>query len=180
MDFFFFFSDGILFQESTSLAVPGVTIPLSNFTQTSTLTVNAHNGATQNASAPQQPPLLFAEKASNLSKSSTSDATVERIKLNYIDLNHVYDDSQDCMDDPQNNFAPENVGCTSTVLHSQRFSTPHNSLGSSPSQSPSSSSGEAQVSTCFFHVAYSITSSYRMNLELKIVFGLWHKLFYLK
>ncbi|KAI3459169.1 hypothetical protein Pfo_015832 [Paulownia fortunei] len=145
---------GTAVKDPTRPVGPDVTVPSSNLTQKSTLTDNAQGGVTNHASASQQSALLFPKKASNSIKANASDTTVGRAKLNNIDLNNVYDGSQDCMEDLQDNVAPENLGNLSGVpfwlcKDSQRFSPPHNSgnSGSTPSQSPSTSSGEAQSRT---------------------------------
>ncbi|KAL8026008.1 hypothetical protein ABFX02_14G000700 [Erythranthe guttata] len=148
-------SMGTAVKESTILAGPGVSIPSSIFTQQSTLTDNAQGGFTHNASAPQKNPLLFPKESSNLTKENASDTAVGRVKLNNFDLNNVYDASQDCMEDLHDNLAPEKVGNASTAVplglcrDSQRFSRAHNreNLVSSPSQSPSSTSGKIQSCT---------------------------------
>ncbi|KAK6146267.1 hypothetical protein DH2020_020136 [Rehmannia glutinosa] len=138
----------------TRHAGPDVTIPSSNLTQKSTLTDNAQGGVTHYISNSQQPALLFQEKGSNLIKANASDTTVGRAKLNIIDLNNVYDGSQDCMEHLQDNVAPENHGNVSAdplwlCKESQWVSPPHNSghSGSTPSLSASTSSGEAQNRT---------------------------------
>ena len=68
---------------------------------------------------------------------------VGKMKLNNIDLNMVYDDSQDCGFE-----TPENIDNVPLWLrHPQKSSPPQTSgnSGSTATQSPSSSSGEAQV-----------------------------------
>ncbi|KAK4478361.1 hypothetical protein RD792_017651 [Penstemon davidsonii] len=115
---------------------------------TRTLLDNAQGGVIHSAS-PSQYVSEFAEKASNSMKENGS---VGRTKLNNFDLNSVYDGSQDCMDDT---IAPEDHGNLSPVgplglyKDSQRSSPPQNSRssGSTLSQSPSTSSGEAQNRT---------------------------------
>lgn len=146
-------SDCILLQDSTRPAGPGVTIPSSNLSQKGTLTDNAQGGDTQNASAAQQSTLPSPIKASNSIKENASDTIIGRAKLNNIDLNNVYDASQDHMDDLQDNVTLENLENVSTVVplwlrkDSQQFSPLHDSGNSSstPSVSLSTSSGEAQV-----------------------------------
>ncbi|PWA89002.1 SBP-like protein [Artemisia annua] len=70
---------------------------------------------------------------------------VGKMKLNNIDLNMVYDDSQDCGFE-----TPENIDNVPLWLrHPQKSSPPQTSgnSGSTATQSPSSSSGEAQSRT---------------------------------
>ncbi|CAA0829446.1 Squamosa promoter-binding-like protein 1 [Striga hermonthica] len=82
-------------------------------------------------------------------------ASVGRTKLNNIDLNDTYDDSQDCTEELTNGYAPEkvvNMPCTGPLwlyMDSQKSSPPQISRnsGSTFSQSPSTSSGETQVPT---------------------------------
>ncbi|CAL5346771.1 unnamed protein product [Camellia sinensis] len=88
-------------------------------------------------------------------KASVPENGMGRIKLNDIDLNTVYDDSQDCAENLEGYHAPVNLGigsldCTLWVPHgSQKSSPPQMSgiSGSTSTQSPSSSSGEAQSRT---------------------------------
>lgn len=74
-------------------------------------------------------------------KAPTEEGTVGKMKLNNIDLNMVYDDSQDCME------ANENIDNVPLWLrgHPHKSSPPQTSgnSGSTATQSPSSSSGEA-------------------------------------
>ncbi|KAL0367849.1 UNVERIFIED_CONTAM: Squamosa promoter-binding-like protein 1 [Sesamum radiatum] len=144
---------GTALKDSTMPAGLGVTTPSPNLKNT--VRDNAQAGVSHNGSASQQSALLFPENASNLSKANASDTTVGRTKLNNIDLNNVYDDSQDCIEDPQDNVTPENLGNVSAAVpfwlckDLQQSSPPHNSgnSGSTQSHSPSTSSGEAQSRT---------------------------------
>ncbi|PIN23276.1 hypothetical protein CDL12_04042 [Handroanthus impetiginosus] len=134
---------------------PGVTVPLSNLARKSTVTDNAQVGAAHDASVSRQSHLLFPEKARDSLRKNASDTTVGKAKLNNIDLNNVYDSSQDCMENMQDSVAPENLGNVSTTVplwlckDSQRSSPPQNSgnSGSTRSHSTSTSSGEAQSRT---------------------------------
>ncbi|KAK4433831.1 Squamosa promoter-binding-like protein 1 [Sesamum alatum] len=146
---------GTAVKDSTMPAGLGVTIPSPNLTFKNTVPDNAQAGVAHTGSASQQSALLFPKNASNLSTANASDTTVGRTKLNNIDLNNVYDGSQDCIEDPQDNVTPENLGNVSAAVpfwlckDSQQSSPPHNSgnSGSTQSQSPSTSSGEAQSRT---------------------------------
>lgn len=128
-----------------------MSIHASDLTQKRMLTDKGLGGAA-NASAPESA-LPFPINSSNSMKQKSLNTTVGRTELSNIDLNYAYDDCQDRMDDLPNTSAPENLGNTSPVgplwlyKDSQRSSPPQNSgnSGSTSSQSPSTSSGEAQV-----------------------------------
>lgn len=74
-------------------------------------------------------------------------------KLNNFDLNDVYVDSDDGMDEIERSTVPQglgavSIGCPSWVQQDSHQSSPPQTSGNSDSasaQSPSSSSGEAQV-----------------------------------
>ncbi|CBI37021.3 unnamed protein product, partial [Vitis vinifera] len=78
-----------------------------------------------------------------------------QIKLNNFDLNDIYIDSDDGMEDLERSPVPENLGtgsleCPSWVQQDSHQSSPPQTSGNSDSasaQSPSSSSGEAQSRT---------------------------------
>ncbi|KAI3505970.1 hypothetical protein L1887_28322 [Cichorium endivia] len=76
------------------------------------------------------------------------EGRVGKMKLNNIDLNMVYDDSQDCMEAIE---TPENIDNVPLWLRGppHKSSPPQTSgnSGSTATQSPSSSSGEAQTRT---------------------------------
>lgn len=82
---------------------------------------------------------------------SKSSLTVGRMKLNNIDLNNAYDDSQDCMETMENFDTPENTDNVPIWLRGDphKSSPPQTSgnSGTTATQSPSSSSGEAQSRT---------------------------------
>ncbi|CAL5338028.1 unnamed protein product [Camellia sinensis] len=86
---------------------------------------------------------------------SGPETAAGRMKLNDIDLNNVYDDSQDCAENLDSYHAPVNPGTGSldcTVWghqHCQKSSPPQTSgnSGSMSTLSPSSSSGETQSRT---------------------------------
>lgn len=104
-------------------------------------------GVVQNASTSGSP-LVFTTNTSNTD-------TTRRTQLSNIDLNNEYDGSQDCLEDLPDTFARKNLGDMSPAgplwlyKDSQRSSPPQNSgnSGSTSSQSPSTSSGETQVSS---------------------------------
>lgn len=84
-------------------------------------------------------------------EANTSEATVGKMKLNNIDLNMVYDDSQDCVEPTESFETPENTDNVPLWLrrHPHKSSPPQTSgnSGSTATPSPSSSSGEAQSRT---------------------------------
>ncbi|KAJ8620425.1 hypothetical protein MRB53_028954 [Persea americana] len=82
-------------------------------------------------------------------------STVERFKLNNIDLNDIYDDSQDRMEGSERLHSPVDLGtgcfdCPSWIPQDSHHSSPTQPSGNSDSasaQSPSSSNGDAQSRT---------------------------------
>lgn len=90
------------------------------------------------------------------------ETTLGRINFNNIDLNSVYDDSQDRIENLGNSYLPLSSGTMSLnnplwIQHgSNKSSQPHPSgnSDSTSTQSPSSSSGEGQVSSssCIYHI----------------------------
>lgn len=129
-----------------------MTIPASGMTQKRVFTDTAHGGILRTSPA-QQSNILFPIKDSNPVKANDFDTTMGGIKLNNIDLNSVYDDSEDCMENLESSDAPINPGTGSpgcplwVTQDSQKSSPPQTSgnSGSASTRSPSSSSGEAQV-----------------------------------
>ncbi|KAL2935041.1 Squamosa promoter-binding-like protein 12 [Bienertia sinuspersici] len=111
-----------------------------------------HRGCERQAVSSQEPGSLFPIKDS---PPAYSDSTAGRMKLNNFDLNDVYVDSDDGMEDlersPENgNFAAGSVGYPSWAGQNSQQSSPPQTSGNSDSasaQSPSSSSGEAQSRT---------------------------------
>lgn len=80
--------------------------------------------------------------------SEARDSTAGQIKTNNFDLNDVYIDSDDGMDDMERSPVPPNMGTSS--LDSHQSSPPQTSghSGSVSAQSPSSSTGDTQVCLC--------------------------------
>ncbi|KAJ7973130.1 Squamosa promoter-binding-like protein [Quillaja saponaria] len=77
--------------------------------------------------------------------SEARDSTAGQIKMNNFDLNDIYVDSDDGMEDLERSPVPANAGTSSVDYHS---SPPQSGNSDSASaQSPSSSSGEAQSRT---------------------------------
>lgn len=83
--------------------------------------------------------------------------TAGAVKMNNFDLNDIYIDSDDGTDDIERSPAPLNTGnisldCPSWVQQDSHQSSPPQTSGNSDSgsaQSPSGSSGDAQVSLCY-------------------------------
>ncbi|KAL6339755.1 hypothetical protein AAG906_034841 [Vitis piasezkii] len=102
-----------------------------------------------------KPGIMFPIKDSLPVYSEVRDSTAGQIKLNNFDLNDIYIDSDDGMEDLERSPVPENLGtgsleCPSWVQQDSHQSSPPQTSGNSDSasaQSPSSSSGEAQSRT---------------------------------
>ena len=109
-----------------------------------------------------KPGIMFPIKDSLPVYSEVRDSTAGQIKLNNFDLNDIYIDSDDGMEDLERSPVPENLGtgsleCPSWVQQDSHQSSPPQTSGNSDSasaQSPSSSSGEAQV---YFYSRFSVT-----------------------
>ncbi|KAL7144261.1 hypothetical protein ABFS83_07G000500 [Erythranthe nasuta] len=125
---------------------PGVTIPASDLTEKRTLIGGVSHASTSES------PLPFRTTSSDLFKEKDSNTRVGRTKLSNIDLNCAYDGSQDCMEDMPNTSHLNKTspgGSPWLCKDSQRCGPPQNSgnSASTSSQSPSTSSGEAQSRT---------------------------------
>ncbi|XP_054806005.1 squamosa promoter-binding-like protein 12 [Prosopis cineraria] len=102
-----------------------------------------------------QPSNVLLSRGSLPSQSVAAETTVRRNGLNHIDLNNVYDDIQDDAENIRKSHPPEASGFGSLdhpswlQLDTQKSSPPQTSINSdsTSSQSPSSSSGEAQSRT---------------------------------
>ncbi|KAE8714257.1 squamosa promoter-binding-like protein 1-like isoform X4 [Hibiscus syriacus] len=88
------------------------------------------------------------------SRANDADATVEGIRINNLDLNNVYDDSQYYIENLERSPGLKkdaNGSLRSCIVmsesHGSKPPQPSKNLDSSPSQSPSTSSGEAQSRT---------------------------------
>ncbi|KAJ4956992.1 hypothetical protein NE237_013775 [Protea cynaroides] len=82
-------------------------------------------------------------------KAEVPQSTNERIKLNNIDLNNVYNDSQDCIEDLDRSQVT-GLDCPSWMKLDSHQSSPPQASGNSDTvsaHSPSSSSGDAQSRT---------------------------------
>ncbi|KAK3025322.1 hypothetical protein RJ639_043831 [Escallonia herrerae] len=102
-----------------------------------------------------QSTIMFPGKDSIPDQTADMQTTTGKMKLNNIDLNNAYDDSQDCAEKLENSDAPVNLGTGSLGCplwlqqYPQKSSPPQTSgnSGSTSSLSPSSSSGETQSRT---------------------------------
>ncbi|PSR92457.1 Squamosa promoter-binding-like protein [Actinidia chinensis var. chinensis] len=127
-----------------------VTVPAFEGTGKRTFTDSTQGGPLQTPS-----PIPCPTRDSIPSKASVPENGVGRMKLSDIDLNHAYDDSQNCGETLESYHGPVNLGIGSldcTFLRNREFqkSCPPQTSGNSGStstQSPSSSSGEAQSRT---------------------------------
>nr|QMV47665.1 squamosa-binding protein-like 1A [Paeonia suffruticosa] len=106
--------------------------------------------------ATARPNILFPNKDSIPTYSKVRDSTAERIKSNNFDLNAVYIDLDDGMEDMersspvQANIGTGSLECPSWAQQDSHQSSPPQTSGNSDSasaQSPSSSSGDAQSRT---------------------------------
>ncbi|XP_031097262.1 squamosa promoter-binding-like protein 1 isoform X1 [Ipomoea triloba] len=140
-------------KDSHQLVGNSANLPTPEVLGKSMAAVNAAPGISQNPST--QPELIFPRKDCTTFKAISTDNLVRQKKLHNIDLNNVYDDSQDCMgvlkssDHCQN---PGNIssGCPLWVCQDPHKSTSTRTSGNSASTSsfsPSNSSGEAQSRT---------------------------------
>ncbi|XP_027164714.1 squamosa promoter-binding-like protein 1 [Coffea eugenioides] len=106
-------------------------------------------------SSPAQSTLLLPPKEGILTKASSLGTTVGKTRMNNIDLNNAYDDSQDCIENLQSSDCPTHIGKASSGCPLWVYQAPYKSSppqpsgnsGSTSTQSPSSSSGEAQSRT---------------------------------
>ncbi|KAK9281033.1 hypothetical protein L1049_003925 [Liquidambar formosana] len=105
--------------------------------------------------ATPRPSILFPNKDSLPDYSEVRDSSAGKMKLNNFDLNDVYIDLDDGIEDSERSPAPVNLGngsleCPSWVQQDSHQSSPPQTSGNSDSasaQSPSSSSGDAQSRT---------------------------------
>ncbi|KAF8387706.1 hypothetical protein HHK36_026360 [Tetracentron sinense] len=130
------------------------TVAASEMPQKGVVTDNARGGALQTVSSLKSI-IQFPIEDSLPAKAETREATMGRIKLNNIDLNNIYDESEDCIEDLERSHAPAHLGisslnCSSWVLHNSHQSSPPQTSRNSDSasaQSPSSSNGDGQNRT---------------------------------
>ncbi|KAJ6429558.1 hypothetical protein OIU84_021040 [Salix udensis] len=126
------------------------TVPVSDLVQKRILDNDAQAGTLQ-ARSGSQSITLFPSRNNLRAKTNEPETTVGKIKLNNFDLNNAYDDSQHYVENLERSHAPVDAGMGSFSCppDSQKTSPPHTSgkSDSTFSQSPSSSSGEAQIRT---------------------------------
>ncbi|XP_022842385.1 squamosa promoter-binding-like protein 1 [Olea europaea var. sylvestris] len=103
------------------------------------LTNNAQDGVLQKESS-----VLLPWKGSNSTEANASDSVVGRVKPTTFDLNNVYDDSQDHVENLLDSVAPL---CLYTDSHTSIATQNSGNSGSTSTHSPSTSSGEAQSRT---------------------------------
>ncbi|KAF9674342.1 hypothetical protein SADUNF_Sadunf10G0117300 [Salix dunnii] len=129
------------------------TVPVPDLLQKRILD-NDVQGGCQAHSSPHFMP-FFPSRNKLPAKTNEPEATVERIKLNNFDLNNVYDNSQDYAENLDMSHAPVSTGMgsfnCSLWVQSDSHKTSLPRMGGYPdstsSQSPYSSSGEAQCRT---------------------------------
>ncbi|XP_010276543.1 PREDICTED: squamosa promoter-binding-like protein 1 [Nelumbo nucifera] len=139
------------------------------------VTEDARVGVLQVVSS-QKSTTLFPMKHGNPSKGTQSMA--RRTKLNNIDLNNIYNDSQDCIEDAEGSQAPALDFPTWMQQDSHQSSPPQASRNSdsASAQSPSSSSGDTQSRTdrIVFKLFGKDPSDFPLVLRAQIVDWLSH------
>ncbi|KAK4406884.1 Squamosa promoter-binding-like protein 1 [Sesamum angolense] len=100
----------------------------------------------------QRPGIVLHTQATSQIYDQGRETSGGRSKLNNFDLNDIYVDSDDGMDDIERSTVPQGlgIGCSSWAQQESHQSSPPQTSGNSDSasaQSPSSSSGEAQSHT---------------------------------
>ncbi|XP_012084190.1 squamosa promoter-binding-like protein 12 isoform X2 [Jatropha curcas] len=128
------------------------TIPASDLAQKRLFINDSQNQAPEAISGSQSTALFPSIRPA---KVNDPEAVLGRTKFNNIDLNNVYDGSQDCIGNLERSLAPVNPGagsinCPSWIESNFQKKSPQQMSGNSDSissQSPSSSSGDAQSRT---------------------------------
>ncbi|KAJ6350692.1 hypothetical protein OIU78_006768 [Salix suchowensis] len=127
------------------------TVPISDLVVQKRILDNDAQVGTLQARSGSQSITLFPSRNNLRAKTNEPETTVGKIKLNNFDLNNAYDDSQHYVESLERSHAPVDagMGSFSCPSDSQKTSPPHTSgkSDSTFSQSPSSSSGEAQIRT---------------------------------
>ncbi|KAJ0092906.1 hypothetical protein Patl1_24750 [Pistacia atlantica] len=142
------------FSDSTSAMIQCGAVPASNLVQNRIFSNDAQVGSVQ-APSGFQSTAMFPSRGSLSTKANEPEATYGRSKINNFDLNYVYDDSQENGENLEKSHAPINRGTGSLYCpiwvqpDSNKSSPPHATANSdsTSSQSPSTSSGEAQSRT---------------------------------
>lgn len=134
-------------------------IPASEVTEKRMGRSDVECGILQNPCAWQPDSLCCRKESSPINANASA-----KVKLNNIDLNNIYDDSQDGNQKLQNSDASANPGAASSgcplwICHDPHKSSPGTSgnSGSTSSLSLSNSSGEAQVWVLFSIAVYHCT-----------------------
>lgn len=135
------------------------TVPISEMQQQGVHLHNASGGSIQAASS-----IKPSTMNSPPSYSEARDSTAAQVKTNNFDLNDIYIDSDDGVEDPERSppttiAVTSSLDCPSWVQQDSHQSSPPQTSGNSDSasaQSPSSSSGEAQVYSYYKYVQYSL------------------------
>ncbi|XP_043723285.1 squamosa promoter-binding-like protein 1 [Telopea speciosissima] len=112
-------------------------------------TITGDHGGTLQTVPPPKPRTLFPIGDSLPAKAEVPQSTNGRIKLNNIDLNNVYNESQDCIEDLDRSQVA-GLNCPSWMQQDSHQSSPPQTSGNSDTvsaHSPSSSSGDAQSRT---------------------------------
>lgn len=162
-----------------NLTVPESEIPLKG--------VHADDGVgNMQMTSHGKPGIMFPVKDGLPVYSEARDSTAGPIKSNNFDLNDIYIDSDDGMEDLERSPVPENLvtgslECPSWVQQDSHQSSPPQTSGNSDSasaQSPSSSSGEAQVYVSgSFSIICCFESVALHNLTRLVDFPLISKIF---
>ena len=144
--------NGIIHQDPPESRVQCEAMPACDMGQKCIPSGSNGMGSLKSPSGPQSSNVLLS-RDSLPPQSVAAETTVGRNGLNNIDLNNVYDDVQDYVDNPRNSCPPIASGIGSVdhpswlQCDSLKSSPPQTSRNSdsTSTQSPSSSSGEAQV-----------------------------------
>lgn len=116
---------------------------------------NAQDATLQTLFTPQSKNIIPISDTASVKASYQETTTIERVNLNNIDLNHVYCDSQECIETPERDHVSVNpsvgsLDCPLWMKQDLRKSSPPQTSANSDStssQSLSSSSEEAQSRT---------------------------------
>ncbi|KAK7328546.1 hypothetical protein VNO77_22656 [Canavalia gladiata] len=146
--------DGLIRQDPPESRLQCEMIPANDMAQKCIASGSGGVGSLKPPSGPQSSNILLS-KDSLPRESVVVETTVGRIGLTNIDLNNVYDDVQDYVENPKNSqpSVPSGIGSLDHPLWVQcdslKSSPPQTSRNSdsTSTQSPSSSSGEAQSRT---------------------------------
>ncbi|KAL6515883.1 Cysteine desulfurase mitochondrial [Orobanche gracilis] len=126
--------------------------------------------------ASQRPDIALHTQAGSQTCVQARETSAGRSKLNNFDLNNVYVDSDDGMDYVERSNVPESLGtvsirCPSWVQQeSQRSSPPHTSgnSDSASAQSPSSSTGDAQLESYTDRIVFKLFGKEPSNFPIAL------------